>query len=68
MKFTERFKQFMKEFGFDEKSFSKIMNTSEKRVLKWLEGKSYPRASELFKIVQIFNCDADYLLGIRDNK
>lgn len=68
MKFTERFNELMKEFGYDKKYLSNLINVTEYRIQNWIDGKSYPRISEFVKLRFIFNCSIDYMIGNSDNK
>lgn len=63
MKFTERFNELMKENEYDVENFSKLINVSEYRIKRWIEGKSYPKMKEIVLMSLIFKCSCDYIVG-----
>ena len=61
-----RIKELRKERGLTQKEFAKLMNKSETGVASWEQGLSEPCVNDIRLMCSIFECSADYLLGLTD--
>ena len=61
-----RIKELRKERGLTQKEFAKLMSKSETGVASWEQGLSEPCVNDIRLMCSIFECSADYLLGLTD--
>lgn len=61
-----KIKELRKERGLTQKEFAKLMNKSETGVASWEQGLSEPCVNDIRLMCSIFECSADYLLGLTD--
>ena len=61
-----KIKELRKERGLTQKEFAKLMNRSETGVASWEQGLSEPCVNDIRLMCSIFECSADYLLGLTD--
>ena len=64
--FTEIINDILKESGLSQENFAKKLGTTQGTVSKWLSGSQEPRYNQLKRICEVFNVDANDLLGIKD--
>lgn len=62
-----RIKELRKEKGLTQKQLAVLMNKSETGLASWEQGLSEPNVNDLRLLCRIFECSADYLLGLRDD-
>ncbi len=61
-----KIKELRKERGLTQKEFAKLMNKSETGVASWEQGLSEPCVNDIRLMCSIFECSADYLLGLTE--
>ena len=64
--FAKRFKELREENGFSQRSFGKLLNTTQTGISRWEVGSREPDIDTLMKIAEIFGCSVDYLIGYKD--
>lgn len=55
-----------KKIGFSRDELADILNVSTDTIKNWEQSYSYPDVDQLKAITTLFGCNADYLLGFRD--
>ena len=65
-KFIERLDEFLFTNNLTPKQLSERIGISHSSVLALKRGDFLPSGKTLFALVRIFNCSADYLLGLSD--
>lgn len=67
MKINEKIKELMIENDLTVKDVCDALGRELVTVYDWLSGKHTPRADDMFKLSNLFNCSIDYLLGRTEN-
>lgn len=62
-----RIKELRKEKGLTQKQLAVLLNKSETGLASWEQGLSEPNVNDLRLLCEIFECSADYLLGLSDD-
>ena len=65
-KVQERIKELMAERNFNVTKLSKELAVNPSTVSRYVRGISLPTYGQFVKLLEIFNCSADYLLGLTD--
>lgn len=66
IKFGERLQEYMDDKNLNAPALAKILEIDRSNVTRYLLGERSPNFSTLLNILNLFNCSADYLLGITD--
>lgn len=66
IKFGERLKEFMDDKNLNAPALAKILKIDRSNVTRYIRGERTPNFTTLLNILDLFNCSADYLLGITD--
>ena len=66
MEFMNRIKSLRLDMDMSQAQLAAKLNKSESAIRMWEAGKSKPDADTLISLSTMFNCSADYLLGISD--
>ena len=65
-KFGERLSEYMTEHNFTVAGLAKAADSNSATISECMRGMHYPSAKVLYKMLDIFGCPADYLLGLSD--
>lgn len=65
-KFAERLKEFMEENGLNAPALAKQLQTDRTNITRYLRGERAPNYGNFIRMLNFFNCSADYLLGLID--
>lgn len=68
MEFKDRIRSLRKEAHMTTTALAAELNKSDTAIRMWETGKSKPDADTLIRLVSLFKCSADYLLGLSDFK
>lgn len=68
MKFQERIGEVIKQSGYTQKQIAQMLHISEGNITNWKKGENYPSLEILYKLCQILDESADYLLGLDGEK
>jgi len=68
MEFKDSMKILMSDSNISVAELAKKLGKTESAIRMWGLGKSKPDADTIIKLTKIFNCSADYLLGLSDVK
>ena len=66
MLFSQRISEEIKESPYTQKQIAKILGISESNITNWKKGENLPSVDILYKLCQILEVSADYLLGLED--
>ncbi len=64
--FKDIIKDIIKESGLSQEKFAKKIGSTQGTVSKWLSGVQEPRYTQLKRICEAFNVDANYLLDLTE--
>lgn len=67
IQFSERLKEFMFEKGLNAPALAKVTGIERSTINGLERGAHYPSIKVFIKLLDFFNCSADFLLGISDN-
>ncbi len=62
--FADRLREEREAVGWTQETLCEMLNISRDTLSKWENGTRIPKIDKLLVICQLFNCDADYMLGI----
>lgn len=65
-KVSESLKELMAERGINQKQLSEQLHTGRTKLSDILNGKNAPNYDTFIKLIEHFNCSADFLLGLSD--
>ena len=65
-KVQERIKELLAERGMNVTKLATALGVNPSTVSRYVRGVSLPTYGQFVKLLEIFNCSADYLLGITD--
>ena len=65
-KVPERLEELMMEKGLNASSLSKKLGVSVSTVTRYLKGERLPTFQNFVKLLDFFNCSADFLIGLTD--
>ena len=65
-KFSLRLKELMDERGLNAPALAKILGTDRTNITRYLRGERAPQYDGFIKMLEYFECSADYLLGLTD--
>jgi len=65
-KVQERIKELMAERGMNVTKLAAALGVNPSTVSRYVRGVSLPTYGQFVKLLEIFNCSADYFLGITD--
>ena len=65
-KVSESLQELMNERGLTQGSLAEKLNTGRTKLSDILNEKNAPNYATLIKLVEFFNCSADFLLGLKD--
>lgn len=66
MLFSERISEEIKTSPYTQKQIAQLLGISESNITNWKKGENLPSVDILFKLCQILDVSADYLLGLED--
>ena len=66
-KIGKKIAEIRKENGMTQKQLAAMLNKSETGFASWEQGLSEPSVNDLRLLCKIFQCSADYLLGLEDD-
>lgn len=49
-----------------QSQLAKLIGVHQSMIVRWESGECEPTVSNLFKLSEVFNCSADYLIGKTD--
>lgn len=64
--FGERLKELMDERGVNSPKLAEELNTDRSNITRYLRGERAPLYDNFLKILNYFNCSADFILGLTD--
>lgn len=64
--FGERLKHEREKKGFNQKDFAEAIGVTPTRLNYWEKNKREPDFFNIKKIIEILECDADYLIGVSE--
>lgn len=64
--FGERLKELMEERGINPPTLARELNTDRSNITRYLRGERAPLYDNFLKILNYFNCSADFILGLSD--
>ena len=67
-KIGKKIAEIRKENGMTQKQLAAMLNKSETGFASWEQGLSEPSVNDLRLLCKIFQCSADYLLGLEDDE
>lgn len=67
-KIGKKIAEIRKENGMTQKQLAAMLNKSETGFASWEQGLSEPSVHDLRLLCKIFQCSADYLLGLEDDE
>lgn len=59
-------KDAVKDAGFTQEGFAKVLGVSYSSVARWISGKNEPNLLMLKTMARLLNCTTDKLLGVDD--
>ena len=62
--FADRLREEREAIGWTQETLCEMLNISRDTLSKWENGTRIPKIDKLLVICQLFNCDADYMIGI----
>lgn len=65
--FSERLRDLREEAGLKQEDVAKELNISTSAYGYYEQGRNEPSLDALYKLIQIFDASADYLIGASDN-
>ena len=65
-KLPERLKELMFDKGINAPALAKALEIKSNTVTRYLQGVSLPKFEIFVKLIDYFNCSADFLLGLAD--
>ena len=65
--FGERLKALRLEYGYSQPHLAHLLGVSNGIISIWENNVNEPKISYLYRLCQIFNVTADYLLGLTDD-
>lgn len=65
-KLSEQLLELMTEDGLSQKTLAEKLNTSRPKLSLYLNDKSLPTFNIFVKLIEFFNCSADFLIGKKD--
>ena len=65
-KFSERLKECMQELGVNQSQLAERTGIQHTNISDFLSNKHLPSYENLMKLLQTFDCSADYLLGLTE--
>ncbi len=65
-KFPERLKEVRHDNNMSQRELAKVLGFSQATIAMWETGDRDPSTTELGRVCQILNADANYLLGLVD--
>ena len=65
-KVSESLQELMDERGLNQLSLAEKLNTGRTKLSDILNANNAPNYNTLIKLVEFFNCSADFLLGLKD--
>lgn len=68
MRFQERIGDAIKQSGYTQKQIARLLNISEGNITNWKKGENMPSLEVFYKLCQILDESADYLLGLETNE
>ena len=66
MKFQTRIAEALRQSEFSQKEIAEKLGISESNITNWKNGENLPSVETLYKLCQLLNESADYLLGLVD--
>ncbi|MBD5632169.1 MAG: helix-turn-helix transcriptional regulator [Clostridia bacterium] len=66
MKFKERIAIAIKQSRYSQKQLAEMLGISESNITNWKNGENLPSVETLYKLCEILDESADYLLGLKD--
>lgn len=66
MQFNKRLKDIRIEKGMTQKNVFTILGISQNGYASWEQGRTEPNIEMIKKLCEIFDCSADYLLGLSE--
>ncbi|MBQ7235661.1 MAG: helix-turn-helix transcriptional regulator [Clostridia bacterium] len=67
-KIGKKIAEIRRENGMTQKQLASMLNKSETGFASWEQGLSEPSVNDLRLLCKIFQCSADYLLGLEDDE
>lgn len=67
IKFSERLRGLMKEFGYNQVKLAEKSGVKQNTISSWLSGKKEPGMTSLWLIADCFDVSIDYLIGRKDD-
>ena len=64
--FGERLKELMEERGINSPALAEELKTDRSNITRYLRGERAPLYDNFIKILNYFNCSADFILGLTD--
>ena len=65
-KFPERLKELISERNMNASSLARSLNVQPSTITRYLKGSCLPTYTSFLRLLEIFNCSADFLLGLID--
>lgn len=65
-KLSEQLSELMNEDGLTQKTLAEKLNTSRPKLSMYLNDKTLPTFKIFVKLIEFFNCSADFLIGKKD--
>lgn len=65
-KLPERLQELMLERNMNASDLAKLLNVKPSTTSRYLRGQTLPSFSYFVKMLEIFNCSADFLIGLTD--
>ncbi|MBQ7370211.1 MAG: helix-turn-helix domain-containing protein [Clostridia bacterium] len=66
LKFAERLKEYMQECGYNQTSLANATGIKNTNISDFLLGNHLPSYENFVKLLYVFQCSADYLLGLTE--
>jgi len=64
--FAERLRVLRRDAGLKQEELADKLNTTQRKISYWETGKIEPDLASIFKLCEIFDVSADFLLGRKD--
>ena len=66
MRFCERFSLELKASGMSQKELALKLNVDPSNITNWKQGTNFPSLEMFYRLCQVLDVSADYLLGLVD--
>ena len=66
MKFKDRFALELKASGMSQKELAQKLNVDASNITNWKKGLNFPSLEIFYRLCQVLDVSADYLLGVVD--